>query len=104
MNRAPGPDPAATQTAPAIIDPAAIGELPFDRALSELGAIVSRLEAGGLSLEDSIALYEQGVALHERCSTLLASAELRVRRLVDAAGGAPRVLDLRPEDEADEPA
>ena len=80
----------------------AIDELPFDRTLDELRTVVSRLEDGGLPLEESIALYERGVALHDHCARLLAAAELRVQRLVDASGGAPRALDLRPDDEADE--
>jgi exodeoxyribonuclease VII small subunit len=75
----------------------AVGDLPFDRALSELQAVVARLEAGGMALEESIGLYERGVALHERCAQLLSQAELRVQRLVDASGG-PRTVDLRPDD------
>ena len=83
--------------------PVDISTLPFDRALDELRDVVVRLEDGGLALEESIALYERGVALHEHCGTLLAAAELRVQRLVDASGGATRTLDLRPGDEEDEP-
>mgnify|MGYP001811764061 CR=1 FL=1 len=76
-----------------------ISTMSFDKALDELRAVVSRLEEGGLPLEESIALYERGAALHEHCGTLLDSAELRVQRLVDGAGGgAPRVMDLRPDD------
>ncbi len=60
--------------------------------------VVARLEEGGLPLEESIALYERGAALHDHCATLLDSAELRVQRLVDGAGGATRVMDLRPDD------
>lgn len=76
-----------------------IATLTFDKALDELRAVVARLEQGGLPLEESIALYERGAALHEHCGKLLDSAELRVQRLVDSAGGgAPRVMDLRPED------
>jgi exodeoxyribonuclease VII small subunit len=78
--------------------PADITALSFDKALEELREVVSRLEAGGLPLEESIALYERGAALHEHCGRLLDSAELRVQRLVDAAGGRPRVMDLRPDD------
>jgi exodeoxyribonuclease VII small subunit len=79
-----------------------IAALTFDTALEELRDVVARLEQGGLPLEESIALYERGAALHEHCGTLLDSAELRVQRLVDSAGGgAPRVMDLRPDD-ADE--
>ena len=68
--------------------------LPFDRALAELQSVVTRLEAGNLPLEESIALYEQGVRLHERCARLLGQAELRVQRLVESAGGQLRALDL----------
>jgi exodeoxyribonuclease VII small subunit len=76
-----------------------IPSLPFDRALSELQAVVGKLESGGLPLEQSIALYERGVALHERCASLLTTAELRVQRLVEGAGGSLRALDLRPDDD-----
>ena len=75
---APGPDPAT---------------LTFDEALAELQRTVATLEAGGQPLEASIALYERGVALHERCAALLADAELRVRRLVERAGGALDALE-----------
>ena len=75
-----------------------IEELPFDKALEELREVVSRLEQGGLPLEESIALYERGAALHTHCAKLLDSAEARVQRLVDSSGGAPRVMDLRPDD------
>ena len=79
-----------------------ITSMTFDRALDELRGVVAKLEEGGLPLEESIALYERGAALHEHCGTLLDAAELRVQRLVDAAGGgAPRVMDLRPEDGED---
>ncbi len=73
-------------------DPAS---LTFDEALAELQATVATLEAGGAPLEVSLALYERGVALHERCAALLADAELRVSRLVQRAGGAIEVLELK---------
>ena len=77
-----------------------ITSMTFDRALEALRTVVAKLEEGGLPLEESIALYERGAALHEHCGALLDAAELRVQRLVDGAGGgAPRVMDLRPEDE-----
>ena len=80
--------------------PADIAGLTFDKALDELRDVVARLEEGGLPLEESIVLYERGAALHEHCGKLLDSAELRVRRLVDGPrGGAPQVMDLRPEDD-----
>lgn len=75
-----------------------LAALHFDQALEELRAVVARLEEGGLPLEESIALYERGTALHEHCARLLDSAEARVQRLVDDSGGRPRLLDLRPDD------
>lgn len=88
-------------------EPPAAGEegiaaLGFDDALAELQQIVARLEAGGQPLEETIALYERGVALHERCARLLADAELRVKRLVERAGGALEAVEAR--DETDDPA
>ena len=79
--------------------PADIAAMPFDRALAELQAVVGRLESGGLPLEDSIDLYERGVALHDHCSRALTSAELRVQRLVEQAGGKLRAVDLSVDDE-----
>jgi len=74
-----------------------IEELTFDAALAELERAVAELEAGGLPLERTIALYERGVALEQRCERLLEDAELRVRRLVDAARGAVETAEFRPE-------
>jgi exodeoxyribonuclease VII small subunit len=95
------PDPTGgTVSAKDAVDPA---ELTFDQALAELQQVVAALEAGGTPLETSIALYERGVGLHERCAALLADAELRVSRLVERAGGAIEALDLKPSDEAADP-
>jgi exodeoxyribonuclease VII small subunit len=70
-----------------------VAALPFDRALDELKAIVEKLEAGSLPLEDSMALFESGVLLQRRCEELLGQAELRFQRLVESAGAA-RTIDL----------
>lgn len=78
---------------------AEIAAMPFDKALAELQGVVGRLESGGLPLEESITLYERGVALHDHCGKLLGSAELRVQRLVESAGGRLSTLDLRPDDD-----
>ena len=99
MAPATGDDSASAQTATAGAPvPAEITALPFDKSLEELRAVVARLEEGGLPLEESISLYERGVTLHDHCAALLDAAELRVQRLVESAGGAPRALDLRPDD------
>ena len=61
-----------------MIDPA---ELTFEAALQELTETVTRLEAGELSLEESLALFERGQALASQCQKLLETATLRVEQL-----------------------
>jgi exodeoxyribonuclease VII small subunit len=56
-------------------------DLTFETALAELEQIVSRLEAGDLTLEESLALFERGQQLADYCNNLLDSASLRVEQL-----------------------
>ncbi|MCP4423489.1 MAG: exodeoxyribonuclease VII small subunit [Chloroflexi bacterium] len=56
-------------------------ELTFEAALTELEGIVSKLEAGELTLEDSLALFERGQQLTDYCNNLLDQASLRVEQL-----------------------
>jgi exodeoxyribonuclease VII small subunit len=80
---------------------APIDDLSFDDALAALQRTVAELEAGGQPLERSLALYERGVALHERCAQLLAEAELKVQQLVTRAGGALETIDVSPDSARD---
>ena len=61
--------------------PADDDSLTYEQARDELVEVVRRLEAGGTSLEDSLALWERGEALAARCQTWLDGA----RRRLDAA-------------------
>lgn len=56
-------------------------DLTFEIALAELEQIVSRLEAGELTLEESLALFERGQQLADYCNNLLDNASLRVEQL-----------------------
>jgi exodeoxyribonuclease VII small subunit len=80
----------------------AIEDLPYDDAFAELQRVVAALESGGQSLEATITLYERAVALQRRCERLLAEAELRVQQLMARPGGGLAVVDVRPEDAAEE--
>ena len=64
--------------------------LAYDDAFAELQRVVAALEAGGGSLEATIALYERAVALQRRCERLLAQAELRVQQLMAGPDGTAR--------------
>lgn len=68
-------------------DPAALN---FEDALKELESIVTKLEGGQASLEESISLYERGEKLKQRCETLLKDAEMRIEKITLSADGAPR--------------
>lgn len=77
---------------------AAIEALGFDAALAEFQRVVAQLEAGGQPLEEALALYERGVALQTHLDRLLADAELRIRRLVERAGGRLDTVEHREAD------
>jgi exodeoxyribonuclease VII small subunit len=53
----------------------------FETALRELDEVVQRLEGGNLSLEESLSLYERGVALAASCHQRLQHAERRIEIL-----------------------
>ncbi|WP_256646707.1 exodeoxyribonuclease VII small subunit [Thermomonas paludicola] len=57
----------------------------FEHSMQALEDLVGKMEAGELSLEDSLAAYEHGVGLYRRCQSALEQAELRVRLLSDPA-------------------
>ena len=60
-------------------------ELDYEQARDELAEVVARLEAGGLSLEDSLALWERGEALAKICDRHLAGAKERIESALAAA-------------------
>ena len=53
-------------------------DLPFEEAMTRLDAIVRRMEGDAVSLDESLALYEEGIALVRRLSCELDEAEQRV--------------------------
>lgn len=71
-------------------------ELGFDAILARLREVVTRLESGELTLEQSLAVYEEGVSLARRGQTLIATAERRVEILVSAGNGALEAVPFEP--------
>lgn len=59
-------------------------ELDYEQARDELTSVVAKLEAGGLSLEDSLALWERGETLARVCDRHLAGARERVEAALAA--------------------
>ena len=64
-----------------------ISELSFEQAQAELEQIVERMERGEQALEQSLADFERGVALMNRCHGLLKDAEQKVEVLVKDNNG-----------------
>ncbi len=58
-----------------------VEDLTFEEAFAELEETVRKLEAGGLTLEESLALYERGQALAAHCNRQLDEAELKIHQL-----------------------
>ncbi len=67
--------------------------LTFEEAFAELEEVVRKLEAGGLTLEESLALYERGRWLAAFCSRKLDEAELKVQQLLPDGTLAPFELE-----------
>ena len=64
----------------------------FEEAMTELEGIVRKLEAGSLSLDESLAAFEKAVHLVKLCNSKLEAAEQKVRILTEASDGS--VSDL----------
>ena len=58
----------------------------FEQSLSDLQALVERLESGDLSLEESLATFEQGISLTRECQSALQNAEQRINVLLEQNG------------------
>jgi exodeoxyribonuclease VII small subunit len=66
-------------------------KLTFEEALGRLEKIVSQIETGKVSLEQSIEKYAEGVALIKQCRSILDSAEKKIQLLAKDQGMALEV-------------
>ncbi len=73
-------------------------DIKFEEALKKLEKIVSDLEAGDMSLEDSLSKYEEGIRLSKLCSRQLEAAKSKVELLMKSGGK----FDIKPFDEPSE--
>ena len=61
----------------------------FEQLYGRLEAAVAKLETGGLPLEESIALYEEGMMLARQCQERLDAAELKITKLRESFAPIP---------------
>ncbi len=69
----------------------------FDDGLDRLEALVQRLEAGNLGLEEALQQFEEGVGLSRTLQQQLAAAQRRVEVLKQGLGGEYRAEPLEGE-------
>jgi exodeoxyribonuclease VII small subunit len=62
-------------------------EVTFEKDLETLEEIVTALEEGGLSLDESLKRFEEGITLAGRCEKALSSAEKKIEILTKNAAG-----------------
>ncbi len=65
----------------------------FEESLRRLESIVEQLEQGDVPLDESMRLYEEGIALSKACTEKLTKAELTLKRLAKDMEGNFKLLD-----------
>ena len=73
--------------------PEDIKKLTFEEALKGLEEIVGRLEAGDISLEDSIETYTRGTYLKRHCEEKLKDAQMKIEKITLEESGAPKGVE-----------
>lgn len=72
--------------------------LTFEQAITRLGEIVDSLEEGEQPLEESIALFEEGMTLAKSSQEILDRAERRIEELLGVdSQGKPVVREIEPD-------
>ncbi|MCP8899804.1 exodeoxyribonuclease VII small subunit [Gilvimarinus xylanilyticus] len=71
----------------------------LESALTELETLVTRMESGELTLEESLQAFEQGIKLTRECQQKLTQAEQHVQTLIEQ-NGEPSFTDFEAPDEA----
>ena len=66
------------------IETAGETKLTYEEGVARLQEIVKALESGGMTLDESVRLFEEGAALSKFCSGELEKAERKIVRLEEA--------------------
>ncbi len=73
----------------------------FEQSLAQLESIVKRMEAGELTLEQSLQQFEEGMKLSTLCQAALTDAEQKVELLIENAKGQLESAPFYEEDDDD---
>lgn len=58
----------------------------FEQSLATLESLVTRMEQGDMTLEESLQAFETGIALTRECQSRLTAAEQQVNKLIEQQG------------------
>jgi exodeoxyribonuclease VII small subunit len=72
----------------------------FEKSFQQLEAIVKRLEAEELPLDEALQLFEEGIRLSRFCNQKLEEVEKKIELILADAKGQPRIEPFEPEDES----
>ena len=73
-------------------------EVTFESAMKRLESIVETLGGTNLSLEDSLKMFEDGMALCKFCNKKLDEAEYKVEKLMEKESGELKIDELKVEE------
>lgn len=74
-------------------------DMSFEDALAKLESVVDALEGGQLTLEESLRLFQEGMALRAMCEAKLERAETAIKALLETSPGVVSEVDFEAEDE-----
>jgi exodeoxyribonuclease VII small subunit len=80
-------------------EPAGAAGPKFEEAMARLEQIVHALEAGNLSLDDSLRAFEEGTALLRQCARRLEETERRIEVLMEDESGGLKAQPFKWEEE-----
>ncbi len=66
----------------------------FEDSMNELESIVTQLETGDITLDDSLKLFEEGIKLAKTCQNKLEDAEKKVKILTQTTNGEMSLEDF----------
>jgi len=66
----------------------------FEKALERLEEIVEKMETGDLGLDESLALFEEGIRLARTCESRLSDVEKKVEELLEEDRGHLQTVPL----------
>ncbi|MHA1550271.1 MAG: exodeoxyribonuclease VII small subunit [Alphaproteobacteria bacterium] len=75
-----------------------LNKLTFEEAMTQLEQVIQKMDSAEVKLEDSVALYERGIALKKVCEDKLKSARLKIEKITLSPDGKAKTEPFNPEE------